>query len=149
MGDELSQYIFEQQKAGYSNEGIRTQLRLHGWTEEAMAKSFNEAEQWHQDRKYAGYSVASILLIVVSTLAIVGAAQLTGFASGGKIACLLENPQNPGLYDFVFSEDDCTKIALSTLCEPVHNRVAVESDDSVLFEARLLCKGISANVYMQ
>lgn len=148
MGD-LAEYIYQQQKAGYSNEGIRTQLRNYGWSEEAMAEAFNRAEDWYEDRRNAGYSVGSILLIVFSTLAIVGAAQFTGFVTAGEISCLLEDPSAPGYYNFVYSAEDCNKIALSTMCEPVDDRIAVEADGNVLFEGRLMCKGVRANVYLQ
>ncbi len=146
MTQELVEYVFQQQQSGVSNEAIRSQLRMHGWKEEQIALAFNEAEVSHENKKWTIYSVGSIILIFVVSLAFVGAAKYTGFVPSGKIACLMENPKHPGYYDLVESQEDCLKIAVANVCDPLSERLAVESEGKVLFEGARSCKG-DVNLY--
>ncbi len=147
MSSELVDYVFQQQKAGLSNEYIREQLRSSGWKEEQIAEAFNEAEELHEGRKWTTYSVASIILIFVASLSVVGYARVTGLVPGNDIACVIENPNYPGYYDFIESPDDCLQLTLHQLCNPLDERLAVESSGTVLFEGGVVCPGKNTVVY--
>ena len=146
MASELTEYIYQQQRAGFSNEEIRNQLRSNGWKEDVLAAAFNETEELHEGRRWTVYSVASIVLIFIVSLAIVGVAKVTGFVPGGDVTCLVENPKYPGYYNFVQSPEDCLKLALANYCKPLGERLDVKSQDKVLFEGAIACKGTS-NLY--
>ncbi|MFQ5620506.1 MAG: hypothetical protein ACE5FT_01530 [Candidatus Nanoarchaeia archaeon] len=146
MGSELVQYIYEQRKAGYSNEYIREQLRAHGWAEEVMAEAFNEAEEVSENKKWTIYSVGSIILIFTISLSMVGMARFTGFAPAGNVACVVENPEYPGYFDVVESREDCLLLMLNNMCEPSGKGVGVEADGKVIFEGTRVCRG-KTNLY--
>lgn len=146
MGSELEQYVHEQKNAGYSNEYIREQLRTHGWEEEDIATAFNSVEEGKENNKWTAYTVGSIIFIFVFSLAMVGAANITGFVGASGIACVVENPQYPGYFDIVENPKDCLNLMLDTQCEAARAGMQVENNGKVIFEAKQVCRG-KTNLY--
>ena len=146
MGSELEQYVHEQKVAGYSNEYIREQLRTHGWEESDIAEAFNTVEEYKEDTKWTVYSVGSIILIFIVSLALVGVANITGFAGAGSVACVIENPNHPGYFDVVEKPQDCLNLMLDNQCEAARAGMQIENGGKVIFEARQVCHG-KTNLY--
>lgn len=141
---EAISYIKRHSCRGFSEDEIRSAFKSSGWPSELIDEAFNLHETG-RTRKQMLVSVGLILFIFCGAALVFylagGMSNPTGYAAF-PLSCLVQDKNNPNLYNFVASERVCCNLLIHSSCEGINALdIRDASSRQLLFSANVKCDG--------